>query len=176
MKKIKWKEWIEGQYEGSYDGQKCFEINGTHSLQDIRFMYTDAGFMPPKTYSVENLADGKRIALELLNDINSEENAENNRHFEERERKSTENFLRLMKESEVLIQKVNEQQMKDKAAFAPITNFVHVQPDSQYYTDLQQILTSLRYDMDRQHMIVGIENTIKMGYKLTLPKTKKKKK
>jgi len=167
MKKIKWKEWMEGQYEGSYDGQKCFEINGTHSLQDIRFMYTDAGFMLPKAYTIESLADGKRIAMELLNGINEEENAENNRLFEEREMKSTEKFLKVLKESEILIK---------KAKTVPSTNFVHVEPNSQHYTDLQQILTSLQYDMDRQHMIVGIENTIKIGYKLTLPKTKKKKK
>jgi hypothetical protein len=55
-------------------------------------------------------------------------------------------------------------------------NFVSVEPDSQFYGDLHQILTSLQYNMDRQYMIIGIQNTIKRGYKLTLSKTKKKKK
>jgi hypothetical protein len=54
-------------------------------------------------------------------------------------------------------------------------NFVHVQPNSQFYTDLKQIETSLMHNMDRDHILVGIQNTIKMGFKLTAPRKRKRK-
>lgn len=55
------------------------------------------------------------------------------------------------------------------------TNFVHVQENSQFYTDLKQIETSLTHNVDRDHILIGIQNTIKMGYKLTAPQKRKRK-
>lgn len=51
-------------------------------------------------------------------------------------------------------------------------NFVQVVPDSQFYTALEQIIISLEAGsdvIDTDHIIVGLKNTIKNGYKLTAP-------
>lgn len=51
-------------------------------------------------------------------------------------------------------------------------NFVHVEENSQFYTDLEQIKTSLQYDFGvKDFILVGIINTIAKGYKLTPPPT-----
>lgn len=46
-------------------------------------------------------------------------------------------------------------------------NYHHVVPDSQFYTDLEQIITSLKSGVyDREYMIIGLQNSIKNGYNL----------
>lgn len=57
-------------------------------------------------------------------------------------------------------------------------NFVHVEENSQFYTDLKQIETSLMHansgHLTIDYMLVSIRNTMKMGYKLTPPKKTKR--
>ena len=47
------------------------------------------------------------------------------------------------------------------------TNFVHIEPDSHFYTDFAQIEESLRLGVSHEHMLIGIRNSIKMGYYIT---------
>jgi len=43
-------------------------------------------------------------------------------------------------------------------------------PDSQYFTDLEQVLACLQLNWDNQeYMITAIKNSINMGYKLNKP-------
>jgi len=52
------------------------------------------------------------------------------------------------------------------------TNFFQVIPNSQMYTDLRHIENSLEFGgdvIDREHMLIGIKNTIKAGYKIVPP-------
>jgi len=47
------------------------------------------------------------------------------------------------------------------------TNYLQVVPDSQYFTDLEQILTCLQINWNNQeYMITALKNSIAMGYKL----------
>ncbi|SRR5258706_11644070 len=48
------------------------------------------------------------------------------------------------------------------------TNIVNTESDSQFYTDLNQIENSLKYTdiVTNDHILIGIQNTIKMGYKI----------
>lgn len=57
-------------------------------------------------------------------------------------------------------------------------NFLKVIPNSQFYSDLHHLETSIKYIdiLGKDHVLVGIQNTIKMGYKLVAPQIKRKKK
>jgi len=58
--------------------------------------------------------------------------------------------------------------MKNKATTH--VNFLHVEPNSQFYTDLKQIETSLQFSpVDREYILVGIQNSIKQGYRIVGP-------
>lgn len=48
------------------------------------------------------------------------------------------------------------------------TGYMHIEPDSHFYTDLAQIEESLRLGLSQEHMLIGIRNSIKMGYSITL--------
>lgn len=51
-------------------------------------------------------------------------------------------------------------------------NFLQVIPNSQMYTDLKHIENSLEFGgetIDREHMLIGVKNTIKAGYKIVPP-------
>lgn len=52
------------------------------------------------------------------------------------------------------------------------TNFVHVEPDSHFYTDFQQILETIRHaqwlDDAVEQIRIGVENSIKQGYAIQL--------
>lgn len=54
-------------------------------------------------------------------------------------------------------------------------NFMHIEPDSHYFTDINQILECLKYPsaFDRSHLITGLENTLNRGYNIqfVMPKT-----
>jgi len=45
-------------------------------------------------------------------------------------------------------------------------NYSHVVEDSQFFTELEQILNYLKIKKNDKYLEIGIENTIKMGYKL----------
>ena len=47
------------------------------------------------------------------------------------------------------------------------TNYMHIEPDSHFYTDFSQIEESLRLGVSRDHMLIGVRNSIKMGYTIT---------
>lgn len=47
------------------------------------------------------------------------------------------------------------------------TNYMHIEPNSHFYTELEHIKTSLEQGVSREHMIVGLDNTIEKGYKIT---------
>lgn len=45
------------------------------------------------------------------------------------------------------------------------TNFMQIEPNSQFYTELDQILRSLQSGAyDREYMIIGLQNTIDRGF------------
>lgn len=51
-----------------------------------------------------------------------------------------------------------------------ITSYMQVIPDSQYFTELEQILACLQLNWDNQeYMITALKNSINMGYKLIIP-------
>lgn len=53
-------------------------------------------------------------------------------------------------------------------------NFVHGEPNSQFYTDLNQIENSLQFGgvvINNDHILIGIKNTIKMGYRIIPPES-----
>ena len=45
-------------------------------------------------------------------------------------------------------------------------NYSRVVEDSQFFTELEQILNYLKIKKIDKYLEIGIENTIKMGYKL----------
>ena len=45
-------------------------------------------------------------------------------------------------------------------------NYSRVVEDSQFFTELEQILNYLKIKKNDKYLEIGIENTIKMGYKL----------
>jgi hypothetical protein len=49
--------------------------------------------------------------------------------------------------------------------------FVSIVPDSQYFTELEQILACIELNWNNQeYIITALKNSIAMGYKLTAPK------
>lgn len=47
-------------------------------------------------------------------------------------------------------------------------NYLQVIPDSQYFTELEQIIACLQLNWNNQeYMITALKNSITMGYKLT---------
>lgn len=51
-----------------------------------------------------------------------------------------------------------------------IATYMQVIPDSQYFTELEQILACLQLNWDNQeYMITALKNSINMGYKLIKP-------
>ena len=56
--------------------------------------------------------------------------------------------------------------------FLPCTDiqYAQVEPDSQYFTELEQILACLQLNWDNQeYMITALKNSIKHGYKMIKP-------
>lgn len=53
-------------------------------------------------------------------------------------------------------------------------NYSHIEPDSHIFTDIDQILETLKYpgSFDRNYLIVGLENTRAQGYNLNRVVTK----
>lgn len=166
-KKIKWEEWMPGQYTGRVDGERAFAISGHLCIQDLR---GDGRHAPP-AYSIKNTADGKRIAFDLLNGYNVKEHNANRRAWEEKERQS----VKVLQDAEKFLKSFDkkEKAAKKKKVVKTTTsnaNFVHVVPNSQFYTDLNQIKTTIESGViDVNHILVGIKNSIKMGYKIVEP-------
>lgn len=50
-------------------------------------------------------------------------------------------------------------------------DFYQVEPDSQFFTNIDQIIEYLKYPYDKKTLIMALENTKKMGYKLKLKKS-----
>jgi hypothetical protein len=44
------------------------------------------------------------------------------------------------------------------------TWFYQVIPNSHYFTELGQILLCIKMNMDQEYIIIGLQNSIKMGY------------
>lgn len=53
-------------------------------------------------------------------------------------------------------------------------NFYQVEPDSQFFSDIDQIIEYLKYPYDKESLILALEYTKKMGYKIKLKKSNKK--
>lgn len=47
------------------------------------------------------------------------------------------------------------------------TNYMHTEPNSHFYSDLEHIKNSLKLGVSREHIIFGLDNTIEKGYKIT---------
>ena len=50
--------------------------------------------------------------------------------------------------------------------FGNKTNYVHIVPNSHFFTDLSQILESCKHKRSYEELIIGLENSIKQGYKI----------
>ena len=46
-------------------------------------------------------------------------------------------------------------------------NYMYIEPNSHFFGDLEQIKHSLELGVSREHIIIGLDNTIKRGYNLT---------
>lgn len=46
-------------------------------------------------------------------------------------------------------------------------NYMHVEPNSHFYTEFEHIKHSLELGLSREYIITGLENTINNGYKIT---------
>jgi hypothetical protein len=46
-------------------------------------------------------------------------------------------------------------------------NYMYIEPNSHFFGDLEQIKHSLELGVSREHIIIGLENTMKKGYNLT---------
>jgi len=55
------------------------------------------------------------------------------------------------------------------------TRYSSIIPDSQFYTDLRQLQTYLKFKSDDNYLKTAVQNTINMGYNLKKVKNKKKK-
>ena len=53
-------------------------------------------------------------------------------------------------------------------------DFYQVESDSQFFTNINQIIEYLKYPYDKETLIMALENTKKMGYNLKLKKSIKK--
>jgi len=45
-------------------------------------------------------------------------------------------------------------------------NYMYIEPNSHFYTELEQIKHSLELGLPRERVIIGLENSIKMGYQI----------
>jgi hypothetical protein len=55
------------------------------------------------------------------------------------------------------------------------TNYMHIVPNSHFWTDLNQLLEHLKYqEITKEYLKIGLENTLKQGYNLKEIKKKKK--
>lgn len=50
-------------------------------------------------------------------------------------------------------------------------NFYQIEPDSQFFTKIDQIIEYLKYPYEKENLIMALENTKKMGYKIKLKKS-----
>ena len=50
--------------------------------------------------------------------------------------------------------------------FGNKTNYVHMVPNSYFFTDLSQILESCKHKRSYEELIIGLKNSIKQGYKI----------
>jgi len=56
------------------------------------------------------------------------------------------------------------------------SRYCRIEPNSQFFTDLDQILNYLKVKSKDDYLKIGIQNTIDKGYKLKLPILKRKNK
>ena len=56
------------------------------------------------------------------------------------------------------------------------SNYVHIEPNSHFWTDLNQLLEYLKYkEASTEYLKIGLKNTLEHGYNLKKSKKKKKK-
>lgn len=75
---------------------------------------------------------------------------------------------KIMESTDSVIKKAKIAATKDMILPSEVSNnFVHTEPNSHFYTELEHIKNSLKLGVERDHILIGLENTIKMGYKIT---------
>lgn len=102
MKKIEWFKLKRIEvYEGMVDGEKAFVISGLTNkpiwVQDFR----NGG---NKTYTITSLSNGKRIAKDLLNNLNHETHEKNRLKWQAFQDRST----KVIEETDKLLKKLNK--------------------------------------------------------------------
>lgn len=68
---------------------------------------------------------------------------------------------------------VNKSYESDSTISAVAIDYMYVVPNSQFYGDLDQIIQTIKCTHDlnasREYILIGLENTVKNGYKLIKP-------
>ena len=73
-----------------------------------------------------------------------------------------------MKSTDKVIEKAKISATKDMILPSEVSaNYMHVEPNSHFYTELEHIKHSLELGIDREDIIIGLKNTIERGYKIT---------
>ena len=82
LQKISWRKakggkCMEHLKEGYVNNELCFMIEGRSCVTDLRPIKNNDNWQPPKHYSIIDSDDAKRIASDLLNNLNCEEHSAN---------------------------------------------------------------------------------------------------
>jgi hypothetical protein len=101
LKKISWRKakggrCMEHLKEGYVNNELCFMIGGRAFLTDLRPINNKDNWQPPKSYSITDAEDAKRIASDLLNNLNIDEHQANLQRREDESQKT----VKLLQEAE----------------------------------------------------------------------------
>ena len=107
LRKISWRKAKGGRYaehlkEGYVNNELCFMIGGRAVVTDLRPINDKDNWQPPKHYTIRDADDAKRIASDLLNNLNIEEHQANYQKREDDIQKT----VKLIKEAEELITRI----------------------------------------------------------------------
>lgn len=107
LRKISWRKAKGGRYtehlkEGYVNNELCFMIEGRAVVTDLRPINDKDNWQPPKHYTIKDTDDAKRIASDLLNNLNIEEHQAN---YQKREDRSN-HTAKLIKEAEEMLARI----------------------------------------------------------------------
>lgn len=105
VKTIRWKKVYYG-YQGFHDGKVLFSIEGGLCVTDLRPMEKET-WEHPEHYRINDREDGKRIAKDLLNEVNLAEHHANRDAWKVEQERTTkviqdaQDFLEKLKQTKI---------------------------------------------------------------------------